>query len=108
MSDEVAKLVDAGATLAEGLEPVKDFYEKNPMAKVAINAIAKPIINKLLEGDIEGAIKLYDETNKAGSMKSARDMIRSQREDGAEWNDVTKRVASFVTIIIEGAILGLI
>jgi len=108
MSDEVKKLVEAGTSLAEGLKPVKKFYADNPMAKIAIDAVAKPIISKLLEGDVDGAVELYDENNKAGSMKAARDLIRSQREDGAEWSEITKNITAFVTIIIEGAIVGMV
>jgi uncharacterized protein YjgD (DUF1641 family) len=105
---EFSDLFGTVTDLAEELDAVKEFYERNPVAKAAIDTVAKPIIMKMLEGDFDGAKVLYDEANKAGSMKLARELIRAEREDSADLENYLKQAAKITAIVLKGALIGII
>jgi hypothetical protein len=108
MGDELKIAVNAGVEFAEALKPVKEFYEKNPMAKVAVDTIAKPVLVKVLAGDFEGAQIAYDEANKAGSMKLARELIRAEREDSSDTEQFVKNALGIAALVLKGALAGMV
>lgn len=108
MDEELKIVVDAGVEFVEAIKPVKEFYAKNPMAKVAVDTIAKPIIEKVLSGDFDGAKFLYDQANRAGSMKMARNLIRAEREDSSETEQFVKNALGIAGLVLKGAMAGLV
>lgn len=108
MGDELKIVVDAGVDFAEAMEPVKKFYADNPMAKIAVDTIAKPILEKVLAGDFEGAQVAYDEANKAGSMKLARELIRAERENSSEMEQFVSSALGIAALVLKGAVAGMV
>lgn len=108
MADELKNLLNLGMDFAEEAKPVKEFLDDNPVAKVALDTVVRPIMDKVLSGDIEGAQKLYDEANKAGSMKLARDLIRAEREDADDLENFLAQAMKILVIVGKGALAGVV
>lgn len=108
MSDELKDLFNLGMDFAEEVKPIKEFLDDNPVAKAAVDTVVRPIMDKVLAGDIEGAQTLYDEANKAGSMKLARDLIRAEREDSDDLDNILTQAVKVLLIVGKGALAGLV
>lgn len=108
MGDEMKNLFNVGMDFAEEVKPVKEFLDDNPVAKAALDTIVRPIMDKVLAGDIEGAQALYDAANKAGSMKLARDLIRAEREDADDLENFLTQTMKILAIVGKGALVGLL
>jgi hypothetical protein len=108
MSDDMKDLLNLGMDFAEEAKPIKEFLDENPVAKVALDTVVRPIIDKVLSGDIKGAQALYDAANKAGSMKLARDMIRAERENSSDMENFLAQAVKILVIVGKGALVGLV
>jgi hypothetical protein len=108
MGDELKEIFNLGMDFAEEAKPVKEFLDDNPVAKAALDTVVRPIMDKVLSGDIEGAQELYDEANKAGSMKLARDLIRAEREDADDLENFLGQTMKLLVIVGKGALAGVV
>lgn len=105
---ELSELFDTAMDFAEEIKPVKEFYDKNPMAKIAVDTVARPIIEKILAGDFDAAKVLYDEANRAGSMKIARGLIRAEREDSSDFEQFFTQAVKITGMVLKGALVGMV
>jgi hypothetical protein len=108
MGDELKEIFNIGMDFAEEAKPIKEFLDENPVAKATLDTVVRPIMDKVLSGDIEGAQELYDEANKAGSMKLARDLIRAEREDSADLENILSQAVKVLVIVGKGALAGVL